>query len=1104
MHPFVRRGFDSTRHPLTAMLSIHQSDFSGKVFLHVFLLFLIVVASVSGMIEGTVVSKCDQTTGWTGGVLDNTLKNEGTGSLKWSHGTSAQLIHQVALDLSDSRGISFWMHSNIANGQRFNLILSSENSAIAGADYYLKLFQANFTGWKFFRILKSDLTVARNPLGFDKITGMTLTASGWGNTPNAANVIHVDDVRKIPQGYISACDDLNEWLNGLSVVTSPVKEGVGALLWDQAVVGEIEVKMPPTDFSGQQTLSFWAHSNVANGRKVMVFLGSDHPASPEKDGYYHEIEMNFTGWKKFKLSISNFETAQDPLGLDQINRVVFTSSGWGITPNAGNQIVLDSLEVVPFGANLDFKSAFTSVRPLLFVNDWSSLDTRVSGNVAMQGIETAIVGRANAHLTKPLVQYVIVDGRLLATSREVVLRVGELAYAYRATGNAQYAAKAIAEMEAAAGFSDWHPAHFLDVGEMAFGVALGYDWLHDVMTEPQRTAIRNAIVQKGLQVYLANTNAWWFKTNSNWSGVCSGGIGVAAVAVSDTHPDLAADVLTKAFEGLSVPGGYLEQYAPDGGWAESPAYWEYGTSYFVLLAASLESALGDSYGLMDWPGMSRTGRFPIDMLTSRERHVFHFGDGPTNRVAGPTLFWLGAKFNDPLLKWFQKKYHNSEVFDLLWFDPSGEDPVSLGVELDSYYRGVEAVSFRTAWNDGYGTSLMFKAGDNNVGHSQLDLGEFMLESRNTRWITDLGNENYAKPGYIGGGTNAVNGSRWTYYRARAEANNTMVINPYRLVASGHTGDQDPFAKTVVEKFRSNGAGVGFAIADLTDAYQPYGALSAKRGVAMINGRKRVLVQDEVTMDGTSDYYHFLSLGVPESGVTLSGNTAILSSGSEALKCEILYPAGAVLELQPSVQFAGLPKASEQTVESRPRLAIRLEGVESVVVRVLFTPVLLGGNTFSAPGFYALNDPRWPENMGLDGKQHASEAYDQWALQTMGGYPVVLPRAAADEDWDGDGVSNLLEYAFGTSPSDGNARGAVNISKFVDAAGTARVRFDMQVRPGADVDWVLECSENLQEQSWSEISMEWVEDPNDPSKVMITTEATGADACFYRVRVSLKE
>lgn len=91
-------------------ICLHKVSLCGCLFV------LMGMTGASGMIAGDVVSNCDQTSGWTGGVLDGALKQEGTASLKWSHGTNAQLIHQVALDLSDARGLSFWMHSNIANG----------------------------------------------------------------------------------------------------------------------------------------------------------------------------------------------------------------------------------------------------------------------------------------------------------------------------------------------------------------------------------------------------------------------------------------------------------------------------------------------------------------------------------------------------------------------------------------------------------------------------------------------------------------------------------------------------------------------------------------------------------------------------------------------------------------------------------------------------------------------------------------------------------------------------------------------------------------------------------------------------------------------------
>jgi hypothetical protein len=65
--------------------------------------------------------------------------------------------------------------------------------------------------------------------------------------------------------------------------------------------------------------------------------------------------------------------------------------------------------------------------------------------------------------------------RLLGVSRQVLERVLNCAIAYKLTDDEEYLRRAESEMVAAAGFSDWNPSHFLDVGEMTAALALGYD-----------------------------------------------------------------------------------------------------------------------------------------------------------------------------------------------------------------------------------------------------------------------------------------------------------------------------------------------------------------------------------------------------------------------------------------------------------------------------------------------------------------------------------------------------------------------------------------------------------------------------------------------------
>ena len=101
--------------------------------------------------------------------------------------------------------------------------------------------------------------------------------------------------------------------------------------------------------------------------------------------------------------------------------------------------------------------------------------------------------------TQPPPERVLIGPRLLAVSRTVLDRVLTLALLYRLDGDRRWVARAREELLAAAAFSDWNPDHFLDVAEMAHAFAIGYDWMYDALTPDDRTMIRRALVDKGLQ-----------------------------------------------------------------------------------------------------------------------------------------------------------------------------------------------------------------------------------------------------------------------------------------------------------------------------------------------------------------------------------------------------------------------------------------------------------------------------------------------------------------------------------------------------------------------------------------------------------------------------
>ena len=140
---------------------------------------------------------------------------------------------------------------------------------------------------------------------------------------------------------------------------------------------------------------------------------------------------------------------------------------------------------------------------------------------------------------------------------------------------------------------------------MATGVAIGYDWLHDELSMPTRASLREALVQKALRPGLdpSTPTNWWYTNESNWNQVCIGGLVLGALCCAGGG----AVELTKQILALArtySPNGLEALCARTASYPEGPGYWNYGTSYQVLLLAALESALGNRLG------PQRKSRFP--------------------------------------------------------------------------------------------------------------------------------------------------------------------------------------------------------------------------------------------------------------------------------------------------------------------------------------------------------------------------------------------------------------------------------------------------------------------------------------------------------------
>lgn len=435
--------------------------------------------------------------------------------------------------------------------------------------------------------------------------------------------------------------------------------------------------------------------------------------------------------------------------------------------------------------------------------------------------------------------------RLLSVSREVLRRILYLGTAYQFTDKDIYVARAVEEMRAVAQFSDWNPSHFLDVAEMTTAFALGYDWFFQVLSDEDKIIIRKAILELGIAPSFAGHDSW-AKRDNNWNQVCNGGMVFGALALAEEEGALAKKVLLRAIDGLPYA---MRTYQPDGIYVEGPSYWEYGTTYNVLCLAAMESALGTSFGLADFPGFKETGAFPLYMTGPTGDH-FTFSDCGSKNQLFPAVYWFARRWEDPDLAWSEElwlqrllsgeRVNQGRFLPLALYWWSGEKPKTPEKTLSWHGKGQNPLAiFRTSWDNPDATWIAFKGGTPWANHGHMDIGSFVLESDGVRWAVDVMGHGYGELEAMNLGiwNRKQESDRWKIFAYHNNSHSTLVVDGKGQLVK---------AEAPILRF-SDDPDFSFAIIDMSAVYEDE-LLRAHRGVALF-ADGTVLIQDEMTNNG---------------------------------------------------------------------------------------------------------------------------------------------------------------------------------------------------------------------------------------------------------------
>lgn len=428
---------------------------------------------------------------------------------------------------------------------------------------------------------------------------------------------------------------------------------------------------------------------------------------------------------------------------------------------------------------------------------WQTIRTRQASDPLLDAVLRKSEAEARAIVLAPPVVYKKDGKRLLHVSRVALRRITLLALHYHLTGDMAFAKRAEAEMRVVAAFTDWNPSHFLDTAEMTAALAFGYDWLFSVLTPDGRTTIATAIAEKGLKPGLAADGFW--RTENNWNSVCLCGMSLGALAIGDSEPSLAAQILEKTKANNSSG---MKPYAPDGVYPEGAMYWAYGTTFQAVLLAALDSALGTDWGLSESPGFRKSAEALYQQLAPSGSY-FNFSDGVERPGAEPATFWFAKMLNRPeLLRYEREQYGRNAAstrppqpdsesdrllaLSVVWW-PDARATTQQKLALNWYGDGPNPLAvFRSEWDNPKAMYLALKGGKASNSHGHMDAGSFVFEANGVRWSRDLGMQDYLslESKGIDLWNGKQDGGRWTVFRLNQMSHGTLTINGARHQVDG--------------------------------------------------------------------------------------------------------------------------------------------------------------------------------------------------------------------------------------------------------------------------------------------------------------------------------
>ncbi len=589
-------------------------------------------------------------------------------------------------------------------------------------------------------------------------------------------------------------------------------------------------------------------------------------------------------------------------------------------------------------ASYDYKSILPHPRLFLASGEEEQIIHACRESTELKRIHDYIINTSDRFLQEPVVEFEIIGPRLLDVSREALMRLYYLSYSYRTTKQEAYLDRAKMEIRAVCAFESWNPSHFLDVAEMCLAVAIAYDWLYDALDEETKHIAQEAILAKAIAPATTPKAPWFYKASNNWNPVCNAGLVAGALAIYEEDPEKCQWIIEKALQ--TVPKA-MEVYAPHGNYPEGPAYWNYGTTFLMLLSASLESALGNDQALSQAKGFMESAEY-MAFACSPSGKFYNYYDCREPHMPSPSLFWFASKLNRPELvfqEWELIKKGGYKPVSSHYPERLLPNALVFGKNLDlSNIRPPKKNSFigegktpialvRSSWDTSKKQHFLgIKGGTASDSHGHMDQGSFVYDIDDVRWVMDFPLQDYhsiEKEG-ISLWDNQQEGERWTIFRMNNFNHSTLSINKQLHNVEGKAW--------VTKKYtRGKKLGMGLNLRETLNLNQEL--KQAQRTVVLVKGN---YVQVEDILESGSDSVHlYWNLVSPSEAQIINDHTIELKQKGKVMQVIFSSKHPFKLELRPAENPSQV--ISPITQESYPAFNEANPGVVMLGFTTILTP-----------------------------------------------------------------------------------------------------------------------------------------------------------------------